>query len=121
MAQSRQLIIVSGLVAGAAIWLFIAALGGRFEAWDSPLYTPLGMPLLVLAAGALGFLSRGRPFTVAFAISYGQALALLITAPLGGLLPLGLLLFAIIALPLVPFAALGAWLGRRSDRSASPD
>ncbi|MGH6948999.1 MAG: hypothetical protein ACREDZ_16845 [Kiloniellales bacterium] len=121
MARSRQAIVVSGLVAGAVIWLFIAALSGRAEAWDSPLYAPIGLPLLVLAAGVLGYLFRGRPFTVAFSISYGQALALLICVQVGSLLPLGLVLFAIFALPLVPFAALGGWLGRRGDRIATSD
>lgn len=121
MIRSRQPIVVSGLAAGAVIWLFIVALDGRLEAWDSPLYAPIGLPLLALAAGVLGYLFRGRPFTVAFSVSYGQALALLICVQVGSLLPLGLAMFAIFALPLVPFAALGGWLGRRSDRIASAD
>lgn len=98
---------------GAVIWLGLAAASGRAEAWDSPLYLVLGMPLLGLTAGAFGALAPGPAWRYGGWLMVGQALALLLMSGPGNLLPLGMILFALLALPLMLVAGLGAWLARR--------
>jgi peptidoglycan/LPS O-acetylase OafA/YrhL len=98
---------------GAALWLMLAAFGGRVEAWDSPLYFPVGMPLAILLAGMLGMMWPRRAWRWGGWLMGGQAAALLLSAGPGSLLPLGAILFAVLALPCMLAAAVGGWLRRR--------
>jgi len=101
-------------LAGAGLWLALAAVGGRVEAWDSPLYFPVGLPLAVVAAAVLGALAPRRAWRWGGWLMAGQGTALLVSAGPGSLLPLGLVLFALLALPCMAGALVGAWLRRRS-------
>ena len=78
---------------GIASWELVRQLGGRREAWDDPVYWQLGYPLLIVAAFVL----------------------LLATVKDGvpNLFPLGLVTFAILALPCAAAAYAGKWLGGR--------
>lgn len=101
---------------GALLWLLTMALGGRAEAWDSPLYWSLSYPLAVLAAGMLGYRVPDRPWRWGLAIMLVQAVVLALTASGFGLLPLGLIVFGMLALPAIGAASLGARLRlRRQD------
>ena len=100
-------------LAGAGLWLALAALGGRAEAWDSPLYFPVGLPLAILVAALLGALAPVRAWRWGGWLMGGQGAALLLTVGPGSLLPLGLVLFAVLALPCMLGALAGAWLRRR--------
>lgn len=104
------------LVGGTLLWLGTVALTGRAEAWDSPLYWKLAYPLAVLLAGVLGYLSPERPWRWGLAVLLVQPVVMLLTR--GGsftLLPLGLMLFGILAIPAVFAARLGARIRRRSS------
>lgn|SRR5690554_704255 len=100
-------------LSGAVIWVALAALGGRVEAWDSPLYFPVGMPVALLAAGLFGAAAPKRAWRWGGWLMVGEAVALLLTTGPGALLPLGLVLFAVLSLPCMVAALIGAWLGRR--------
>jgi hypothetical protein len=100
--------------ARAALWLLVAALGGRAEAWDSPLYFTVAVPLAVAVAALFGALAPQRAWRWGGWLMAGQATALLFSAGPGSLLPLGLALFAVLALPCMASGLLGAWLRRRS-------
>jgi hypothetical protein len=100
-------------LAGAGIWIALAAVSGRAEAWDSPLYFPVGLPLAIAVAALLGAVAPGRAWRWGAWVMGGQAAALLLTVGPGSLLPLGLVLFAVLALPCMLGALAGAWLRRR--------
>lgn len=85
------------------LWLGTAALSGRSEAWDSPAYWTITYPLSIVLAGTLGYLVPIRPWRWALTVMLAQLLTLTATAASFGLLPLGLVLFTILALP--PVAA----------------
>jgi hypothetical protein len=101
-------------MAGAGLWIVVAAVGGYAEAWDSPLYFPVGLPLAVVAAAVLGALAPRRAWRWGGWLMAGQGTALLVSVGPGSLLPLGLALFALLALPCMAAALFGAWLRRRS-------
>ncbi|HEX5046153.1 MAG TPA: hypothetical protein VFX89_03450 [Gammaproteobacteria bacterium] len=102
------------LGAGAAAWLITALLGGRSEAWDSPWYWSAAYPLCIALAGVLGYLEPARPWRWALATMLVQPVAMILTADGSfGLLPLGLILFGVLALPAVLCARMGAWLRLR--------
>jgi hypothetical protein len=80
---------------GAATWLLVAAASGRREAWDSELYFSIALPAIGLSAAILGFLLPHRPWRWGFAPLAGQAAVAFVQNPTAGLLPLGLIVFAI--------------------------
>lgn len=110
-------IYVFALVGGALLWLGAMALSGRAEAWDSPLYWKLAYPLALLLAGVLGYLKPERAWRWGLAVLLVQPAVMLLTSGSSfALLPLGLILFAILAIPAMLAARLGARMRLRSGR-----
>lgn len=106
-------------VAGAVGWIAITATSGRREAWDSELYFGLFLPGIAILVAWLGFLSPRGAWRWAFVPFAAQALIALVQDPAGGLLPLGLIVFAVFgAVCLVP-AVVGAWFRRWYDRQGA--
>jgi len=108
----------AALAGGLAAWLALQFLGGRREAWDSPLYFALLWPLTTLAAGWLGA-RHGRSATRWLAAwVLGQSLGLLLANGLDdlSLWPLGL---ALLALAHLPAWLLARHMARRRERRAS--
>jgi hypothetical protein len=105
------------LSGGALLWLGTAAVSGRREAWDSPLYWSAAYPLCIALAALLAYFGPERPARWSFAVMLVQPVAM----ALGrggdfGLLPLGLLLFAILALPPLVAAKVAASARARRAR-----
>lgn len=101
---------------GAALWIVTAVASGRSEAWDSPFYWSLTYPLCIALAGLLGYLAPTRSWRWALAVMLVQPVVMILTSGSGlGLLPLGLILFGVLALPPMLGARVGAWLRRRSS------
>ncbi len=107
----------AAIAGGALLWLATAALSGRTEAWDSPLYWTITYPLTVGLAGWLGYRAPERPWRWGLSALLAQAVALAVTAADFGLLPLGLLLFSVLALPAVGLARFTAGLRLRREDS----
>lgn len=105
-------------VAGAVGWLAIGASSGRREAWDSELYFGLFLPGIAILVAWLAFLSPRGAWRWAFVPFGAQALIAFVRDPTGGLLPFGLIVFAVLgAVCLVP-ALVAAWFRRWYDRRA---
>ena len=107
------------IVTGAALWLVIARLGGRREAWDCALYFQAGLPIAALAAAVAAALQPARPWRWGLLVMYSQAGVALVQNPTGSLLPLGLILFGVLSLPALVAAYLASWLFERR-RPANP-
>jgi len=107
----------AGLV-GAATWGYIAAVGGRREAWDSDLYFTIALPLIGVLAAVLGFLVPERPWRWAFVPFGAQALVAFLQNPTANLLPIGLIVFGFFGVACLVPAYVGAKLARimRRDR-----
>lgn len=109
-------------VACFAVWtLFSLPLmtgrSGIREAWDSPAYWKLGIPLLLLLVAAAGAISEDVPWKLSLSTLAGHFLAMVLIKPPGtdfGLLPLSLLLLGLPGLAAFAAAAwLGRWVGQR--------
>ncbi|MBD0316771.1 MAG: hypothetical protein ICV75_08775 [Nitrospiraceae bacterium] len=103
----------TAFVSGILIWVLVSILSGRREAWDSDLYFTLGIPVLCLVAGVLGFAEPQRPWRWGLVPVSGQCTWMLLTQGVGNLFPLGLLVFGPFAIPPVITARLGAAIARR--------
>lgn len=97
------------VAAGLLLWLMAAEFGGRREAWDSPLYWLGAYPLALLICALLGYGFPGRPKLWAFALFAAQFAGMVLRSEeISGLLPLGLVAFAVIALPGAVLGCIGA-------------
>lgn len=104
------------VVGGASLWLATTAVSGRNEAWDSPLYWQVTYPLCIALAAVLAYLEPVRPWRWALAVMLIQPVVMTLTSGSSfGLLPLGLVLFGILAVPLVLATSFSAWLRRRRE------
>lgn len=98
------------ITGGAVLWQTTAALSGRTEAWDDPYYWSVTYPLSIILAGWLGYLFPQKPWRWGFSVMFAQAGMLMISSSSFGLLPLGLILFGVLALPASGFAQIIARL-----------
>lgn len=99
---------------GALLWWATALVSGRTEAWDSSLYWMVAYPLSIGLAAGLGYRFPGKPWRWGLAVMWVQAVVLSASGAGFGLLPLGLVVFAVLAIPAVAIArmASGIRLGR---------
>jgi len=94
---------------GASLWTATTLLTGRREAWDASAYWSYAYPACVLIAGLIaGLAPASLPWKIGLSMMCAQAVALAFFARSFTLLPLGLILFAILGVPVM----LGAMLGR---------
>lgn len=106
---------VIAAIGGATLWLVTMAISGRNEAWDSPLYWQAAYPLAIALAGLLGYLAPQQPWRWALTVMWVQPVVMVFTSGGSfGLLPLGLILFAILAVPPIIAAQLAARLRKRN-------
>jgi hypothetical protein len=103
-------------VTGFVLWFAASLLTGRREPWDSSLYWTFFYPLALLACGALSYFHPRRAATWAFVLFGFQFVAMCVrNAELGGLWPLGLALFAVLAMPGVFVARHAVRMRERHD------
>ena len=95
---------------GAVLWTVIAMAAGQREPWDTGLYWSAGYPLGLLFAGAMGALLPHRTWRWALALTFAQLPVMLLRGSGLGLLPLGVVLTGLLAVPPMLAAKIGAWL-----------
>ena len=112
MSTPRPLLpAVLAAVAGTALWFAASVLTDRREPWDAPSYWSVFYPLALLMCGVLGYLDPQHRSRWPFVLFAFQFLAMCVgNRELGSLWPLGLALFAVLALPGVIVSRLGARL-----------
>jgi hypothetical protein len=104
------------LAGGALAWLLTMAVSDRSEAWDSPVYWSVTYPACIALAAVLAYLTPERPWRWALAIMLVQPFMLMLTSGGSfGLLPLGLLLFGVLAVPPLLAARAAAWVRGRLE------
>ncbi|MCW5601423.1 hypothetical protein [Nitrosomonas sp.] len=100
---------------GACLWLATAMMSGRTEAWDATSYWTVAYPLAIILSGWLGYRLPERPWRWGLAVMFAQAGVLIVSSSSYGLLPLGLILFGVLALPAIGLANVTAKYRLRHD------
>ena len=96
-------------IAGTALWVAASVLSGKREAWDADLYWTAAYPVSLALCGLLGILWPHKPWRWALALFLFQFVGMAIrSGEVGSLAPLGLILFAVLSLPGMLVAHLGA-------------
>jgi hypothetical protein len=117
MKDSSTSAYAAAISGGAILWLATAGFSGKTEAWDSSLYWVVTYPLAIGLAGYLGYRVPKKPWRWGLAVMLSQAVVLVVSSSDFSLLPLGLILFSILALPAVGVAQLMAKIRSRSEAS----
>jgi len=87
-------------IVGAGLWYAAATITGRREPWDATAFWVAAYPAAILTCAILGYYYPERPWRWALVLFESQFLAMCVrNGELGSLWPLGMALFAIIALP----------------------
>lgn len=116
MSASSHRFYYLAVAGGALLWLGTMAASGRNEAWDSPLYWSITYPLCIGLAAVLGYVEPVHPWRWALSLMLVQPIVMMLTSGSSfGLLPLGLILFAMLALPPILATRVAARLRRRID------
>ena len=101
---------------GVAGWEIVRLLHPAREPWDVREYWIAVYPGMIIVSGLLGYLAPSQPWRWGLAMTMGQGLWLLLQTTLKSgmpnLWPISLVLFAILGLPCMAAAWLGAFLGR---------
>lgn len=108
MSQRTTWAWTAAIAGGALLWLVAAVASGKREAWDASVYWTVAYPLSIALAGVLGYRVPGKPWRWGLAVMWAQALVLIVSGSDFGLLPLGLIMFSILALPAIFVATLAA-------------
>ena len=97
-------------IAGMALWFVAVAVTGKREPWDHDFYWSAVYPLAMVACGVLGGLYPVRPWRWELTLFLGQFVAMVIrNGELGGLWPMGMLLFCVLGVPGMLLGHLAAW------------
>jgi hypothetical protein len=111
--KSTTLAYAIAFVAGTILWFATSAVSGRREPWDASLYWTVAYPIAIALSGILGYVFPQQPWRWAAVVIFSQVIAMIVGGSGFGLLPLGMVLLTVLALPAVGLASLGAWLRRR--------
>ncbi len=102
-----------------AVWLLPWLLLHRKEAWDHWSYFVVSVPLMAIAAAYAGYRAKSRAWRWPLTLIVAQFAAALLLGGFGNLMPLGIVVFVVLGVPMMITAWVGAWFGRRRERHAS--
>jgi NAD/NADP transhydrogenase beta subunit len=115
----KGLVILLAVATGVALELGIHALSGRREAWDSPFFWTLGMPIAALMSVMLGFISHRNDWLWTAVIVPSQVTTMMVTSgEIGSLWPLAVVLSSILSAPFVAASFVGSKFRRLTVREA---
>ena len=114
----KNLHLVAGAV-GVAVWLLPWILLGRKEAWDHWTYFAISVPAMCVVSAYAAFRGKSRPWRWPLTLVLAQFATALLLGGFGNLLPLGIVVFIFLAIPMFITAVIAAWVARRREQHAS--
>ena len=78
------------------VWVLVCAVSGEKEAWDSPWYMVVGMPVVCAVAAGLGYVEPARPWRWGLLSTMAQAVWMFATQGFGNLWLLGVGFFLLL-------------------------
>lgn len=104
-------------IAGVTLWIGASVISGKREPWDAAIYWTTVYPIAIVLSALLGFAYPKATWRWPLALFLFQFVGMVIrNGELGGLWPLGLVLFAVLSIPGILAARLAAWLRARLGR-----
>lgn len=119
MSRSEKSLHLVTAAVGMVVWLLPWVLLGRQEAWDHWTYFVISVPAMSVVAAYAGFRAKSRPWRWPLTLALAQFTTALLLGGFGNLLPLGIVIFFFLAIPMFITAAVAAWIARRWEQHAS--
>lgn len=101
-------------IAGLAICLFITLASGRKEAWDTPIYFTIGIPLMCAVIFALSYRFPQRAWRWALSMAIGQSVAMVMGGGSASLWPLAILAMTVVSVPQFIAAMIAARIAEKT-------
>lgn len=117
ITEKSLYILTAGIA--VAVWLVPWLLLSGKEAWDHWTYLTISVPAMSVVAAYAGFRAKSRWWRWPLTLALVQFATALLLGGFGNLLPLGIVVFVILAAPMMITAAVGAWIARRGEQRAS--
>ena len=102
-------------ILGLALWTIVAVVEMRIEPWDAPSFWAAFYPAAIALSGALGLIFPLRPWRWPLILMFMQLPVIILGGSGFSLLPMGLILMAVLALPGIGLAYLCAWARQRTS------
>lgn len=100
-------------LAGLVVCLAIVMATGRSEAWDSPVYFSVGIPVMCLSVFAVSYLFPVRAWRWTVSMAFGQSVAMLLGGNSLSLWPLAIVAMTILSVPQLAAGFVASRLARR--------
>ena len=113
MARGTRSAYAAAALLGLALWGVVAVVELRVEPWDAPNFWTIYYPAAIALCGVLGYLHPQRPWRWALILMFMQLFVMIAGGSGFNLLPMGLILMAVLALPAIGLAYLCAWAQRQ--------
>ena len=110
MKQKDTWFYVISILSGVLVWVVVSAVSGKKEAWDSSRYG-VGYAFICVMSITLGYLRPVQTWRWGVMPFLGQFVWMLVNQGAGNLMPLGIIVFGVMALPAVISAKVGAYIG----------
>lgn len=107
----------SSALTGLVVCLAIVIATGSNEAWDSPVYFTVGIPLMCLSVFTISYLFPERAWRWTVTMAVGQFAAALLGGSSLSLWPLALISMTILSLPQLITGFIASGVARRRDRA----
>ena len=104
-------------LAGLALWSVAATVAGGREPWDTPAFWSVWWPLAIALSVALGLIFPRRGWAWSFVVMAMLAPVMVLNGAGLSMMPPGLILLALLALPGAIAGGVAAALARRRARS----
>src|ERR1043165_2053189 len=78
-------------IAGFAVCFAVSIISGRKEAWDSPLYFSVGIPLMMAVSFYISSVHSQKVWRWAIAMAFGQSIAMCLSGHSLSLWPLSMI------------------------------
>lgn len=101
------------LVCSVLYWMLVCWVTGVKEPWDAHAYGRLWYPVSLFLAGVGGVILNSRAWMAGVIVTLAQFPSMLMHSATGPLLPAGLIILCVLAIPAVAISALSGWIAAR--------
>lgn len=102
---------------GFLVCLVVSMVTGRKEAWDSPVYFSVGIPVMCVLMFAIGYGFPGRAWRWTLSMAVGQTVAMLSAGNSLSLWPLSLVAMTVLSVPQLVAGSIASKLALKNSNA----
>ncbi|NKB32822.1 MAG: hypothetical protein GKR91_06960 [Pseudomonadales bacterium] len=119
MQLKDSYILILSATVGFFVCLIISVITGSNEAFDSPVYFRIGIPLMCIMIALIAWFFPNQPWRWVVSMGTGQFIAILLGGNSLSLWPIAIVFMALLSIPQLITALAVAWISRRNKGAQS--